>query len=89
MLAKITRGNQITIPKIIVEKAHLKESSSYVEVGYSHGIIYLKPVTVEEQISPEQMEKFQEWALKKEKGDLEFDSLEEGLEHLKKHSKKS
>lgn len=89
MLAKITRGNQVTIPKAIVEKAHLKDSSPYVEVGYAHGVVYLKPVIVEERISPEQFDRFQEWALSQEKGDLQFDSLGEGIRHLKKRVKKS
>lgn len=51
MLAKITRGNQVTIPKEIVEKAHIEESSPYVEVNYSHGVIILKPVVVEDKDS--------------------------------------
>jgi len=89
MLAKITRGNQVTIPKEIVQKAHLDESSPYVEVHYSNGMIVLKPVTVEERISPEQFEKFQAWALQSEKGDVCFDSLEEGVRHFKKRIKKS
>ena len=88
MLAKITRGNQVTIPKEIIEKAHLEESSPYVEVNYSHGVIILKPVVVEERVPPEQFEKFQEWALKPEKGDLRFESLEEGVRHFKKRLKK-
>ena len=88
MLAKITRGNQITIPKEIVQKAHLKKWAPYLEVSYEHGVICLKPVTVEEQIPAEQWDKFTEWALKKDKGDLEFSSLEEAVQHLKKRSKK-
>lgn len=89
MLAKITRGNQVTIPKEIVEKAHLNEASPYVEVQYLKGIITLKPVVVEERIPPEQFEKFQEWALKREKGDLQFESLEEGIRHFRGRVKKS
>ena len=88
MLAKITRGNQVTIPKEIVKKAHLEETSPYVEVNYSHGAIVLKPVTVEERIAPEQFEKFQAWALREEKEDLRFKSLEEGIRHFKKRLKK-
>lgn len=88
MLAKITRGNQVTIPKGIIEKAHLEEASPYVEVHYTHGVIVLKPVVVEERVAPEQFEKFQAWALKQEKGDLRFKSLEEGIRHFKKKIKK-
>ena len=89
MLAKITRGNQITIPKEIVEKANLNEASEYLQVGYVHGIIYLKPVVVEERISPEQFEKFEAWALGKEKGDLEFSTPQGLVRHFKKRIKKS
>lgn len=88
LLAKITRGNQVTIPKEIVKKAHLDESSPYVDVGYSNGTIILKPVLVEERISPEQFEKFREWTLKKESGDVSFGSMEEAIRHLKKRVKK-
>ena len=89
MLAKITRGNQITIPKEIVEKAHLKEQSPYVEVGYINGIIFLRPVTVESRIRPEQFEKFQKWALAEDQEDYKSGSMEEGLRNLKKRAKKS
>ena len=89
MLAKITRGNQVTIPKEIVKRAHLEGVSLYVEVSYENGVIHLKPVEVEARIPPEQYEKFQEWALKKEEGDSSFHSLEEGIGHLKKRSKNS
>jgi bifunctional DNA-binding transcriptional regulator/antitoxin component of YhaV-PrlF toxin-antitoxin module len=84
MLAKITRGNQVTIPKEIVEKARLKDASLYVEVGYQHGIIFIKPVVVEERIAPEQYAKFEAWAAKREMGDLAFKTMGEGIKHLKK-----
>ena len=88
MLAKITRGNQVTIPKEIIIQAHLEDSSPYLEVSYANGIISLKPVTIEDRIPPEQYEKFQQWALTHEKDDLHFASLEEGIHHLKKRGKK-
>lgn len=70
MLTKLTRGNQITIPKPVIEKAHLKAGSDYLEVEYRDGIIYLKPVEVEERIAPEIFEEFQNQMLKKEDGDV-------------------
>lgn len=88
MLAKITRGNQLTIPRDIVEKAHLNASSPYVDVHYINGVIYLKPVIVEERMPPEQLEKFQNWALQKEKGDQTFETFEEGIRHLEKRRKR-
>lgn len=88
MLAKITRGNQLTIPKEILKKAALKEGSPYVEVDYVEGMIILKPVEVEERISPETYDKFIEWALKRRPGDLAFNSMEEAVDYLKKQIKK-
>ena len=89
MLAKITRGNQLTIPKEIVEKAHLKDAAcEYVDVQYADGVIFLKPVTVEERISPEQYDKFISWALKESEGDYKTQSPEESTSFLKKRIKK-
>lgn len=88
MLAKITRANQVTIPREVMKKAHLSQETSYVEVGYEKGIIFLKPVIVQDRIDPEQFEKFQAWATQKAIGDLEFSSLEAGIKRLKKRAKK-
>lgn len=87
MLAKLTRGNQITIPKPIVEKAHLKSGSDYLEVEYHAGVIYLKPVEVEEKIAPEIFEKFQKQMLKKERGDVLVDE-KESKDFLSKRTKR-
>lgn len=89
MLAKITRGSQLTIPKEIVQRAAISKDSPYVDVAYENGVIYLRPVIVEERIAPEQFEKFKRWALKKDKGDLEFKSLKEGAAYLRKRMRKA
>lgn len=87
MLTKLTRGNQITIPKHIIEKAHLKSGIDYLQVEYHEGIIYLKPVEVEERISPEVFEMFQRQILKREKEDVLVD--EKGAEDfLSKRTKR-
>lgn len=70
MLTKLTRGNQITIPKAIVDKAGLKVGGDYLDVEYARGIIYLKPVDIEERISKEALDRFKKKALSKEKGDI-------------------
>lgn len=90
MIAKLTRGNQVTIPKLIVEKAHLRAGSDYMEVEYRDGIIHLKPVDVEERIPPEVFEKFQKRTLKPETGDVALSGKEaEGLlSGMAKKSKK-
>jgi len=87
MLSKLTRGNQITIPKTIIEKARLKSGVDYLQVEYREGVIYLKPVEVEERISPETFEIFQSQALKREKEDVLVD--EKGAEDfLSKRAKR-
>ena len=53
MLAKLTRGNQLTIPKDVIERAHLKAGRDYLDVSYLNGVIIIKPVDVEERIPPE------------------------------------
>lgn len=70
MLAKLTRGNQITIPKLIVKKAGLKTERDFLDVKYANGVIQMKPVEIEERICPEAFEKFQKASLKINKGDI-------------------
>ena len=73
MLAKLTRGNQFTIPKPIVNKAHLKAGHDYLDVSYVNGAIILKPVDVEERIPPEAYERFIKDALTLRPGDIVAD----------------
>lgn len=87
MLAKLTRGNQITIPKEIVLKARLKQGSDYLDVEYRDGLVCLKPVDVEERIPPEVFEKFQSHAAKLGKDDV-FLKDQEAEGFLKKRAKK-
>jgi bifunctional DNA-binding transcriptional regulator/antitoxin component of YhaV-PrlF toxin-antitoxin module len=52
MLAKLTRGNQFTIPKPIIERARLRAGRDYLDVEFLHGLIILKPVDVRPRVSP-------------------------------------
>ena len=70
MLSKLTRGNQVTIPRVIAERAGLKMGRDYVDIEYVGGVICLKPVDIEERIPPEDLEKLMKKALEKEKGDI-------------------
>ena len=47
MIAKVTRGNQVTIPKEIVLKLHIKQGNDYVDISMSNGVIVMKLVEVE------------------------------------------
>jgi len=73
MLAKLTRGNQLTIPKEIVERVHLQAGRDYLDVAYLHGVIILKPVDVEERIPPEAYERFIKDAITIRPGDIVAD----------------
>ena len=73
MLAKLTRGNQFTIPKPIVDRARLQAGHDYLDVAYLHGVIILKPVDVEERISPEAYERFLKDVLTIRPGDVVAD----------------
>lgn len=87
MLAKLTRGNQVTIPKGIIRKAHLREGNDYVDVEYANGIIYLKPVEVEERIPPETFEKFAHAVQHQQPGDVKA-TKEETVEDVLRRWKK-
>ena len=73
MLAKLTRGNQLTIPKAIVNKIHLQAGRDYLDVSYLNGVIVLKPVDVEERIPPESYEALLKDAFTIEPGDIVAD----------------
>ena len=87
MLAKLSRGNQLTIPKEIVERVRLQAGRDYLDVTYLKGIIILKPVDVEERIPLESYEKFLNDVLTIKSGDVVAD--ERTADHvLKRRIKK-
>lgn len=88
MLSKITRGNQVTIPKAIVKRLGLHSGSDYVEVEYRDGVIYLKPVDIEERIPLEALEKLKKKAIQKEKGDVTL-TVKEAEGFLAQRARKS
>lgn len=88
MLVKRTRGNQVSIPKRILEVAGIGNEDRYFDVQYRGGLICLKPVTVEEKISERAYEELLRWAGKTEKGDKTFRSGREALEYLRRIAKK-
>ncbi len=53
MLAKLTRGNQLTIPKTIIDRAKLKSGRDYLMVAYHKGVIFLRPIHLTSQRSPQ------------------------------------
>ena len=88
MLVKRTRGNQVSIPKRILEVAGIGNEDRYFDVQYRGGLICLKPVTVEEKIPDRAYEELLRWAGKTEPGDKTFRSGREAIDHLKRIAKK-
>ncbi|OGW81739.1 MAG: hypothetical protein A3C47_02485 [Omnitrophica bacterium RIFCSPHIGHO2_02_FULL_51_18] len=86
MLAKVTRGNQVTIPKEIAKKAHIRNGNDYVDVSYDHGVICLKPVDIEYRIPEENYRNLLKKAVVLEKGDVRL-SAEEAKGFLRKIAK--
>lgn len=74
MLAKLTRGNQFTIPKEIADRLHLQAGRDYLDVSLLHGVIILKPVDVEERVPPEAYEALIREALTVKPGDILVDA---------------
>ena len=70
MLAKLSRGNQLTIPKEIVDRIRLQAGRDYLDVSYLNGVIVLKPVDVEERVSPESYEALLKDAFTLKPGDI-------------------
>ena len=87
MLAKLTRGNQFTIPKSVIERAHLRAGRDYLDVEYLHGLIVLKPVDVRPRVPPETYEMILKDAFAIKSGDIVADERSAGS-ILKRRMKK-
>ena len=87
MLAKLTRGNQLTIPKKIVDRISLRAGRDYLDVTYLNGVIVLKPVDVEERVPPESYEALLKDAFTVKSGDIVADERS-SASVLKKRLKK-
>lgn len=87
MLAKRTRGNQITIPKEIVREAGLEDGDLYFDVVYDGGAIRLTPVQIEEKIPPKAYEKVLKTAFRPDPGDV-LAAGEKARDVLAKRAKK-
>ena len=88
MLVKRTRGNQVSIPKRVLEQAGVGESDRYFDVEYRGGLICLKPVTVEDKIPDAAYEALLRWARKSGPGDRTFRTGREAVEYLRRIAKK-
>lgn len=90
MLAKISRKNQLTLPKKVVERLGFSpDEAKYVDVVIEGNTAIMKPVTVtiEEKIGEEQWKRFRERSLD-HTHDLAFEDEEEATHFLKKRLRK-
>ena len=88
MLVKRTRGNQVSIPKRVLEQAGVADDDRYFDVEYRGGLICLKPVTVEDKIPDQAYEALLRWVRKTEPGDRTFRTGREAVDYLRRISKK-
>jgi len=84
MLVKRTRGNQVSIPKKVLEQAGVREHDRYFDVACRGGLICFKPVTVEEKIPDRAFEQLLRWVSRTRTTRKSFHSGQEAVEHLKR-----
>ncbi len=89
MLVKRTRGNQVSIPKRVLDQAGVAEDDRYFDVEYRGGFICLKLVTVEEKISDHAYEELLRWVSKPEPGRKAFRSGKDAVAYVKKLARKT
>ena len=85
MLVKRSRKNQVALPKAVLERAGLGPEDVYFSVAYKDGAIILRPVEIEEKITPEALARFRAKVLKGQPGDRTFSSMEALIKDLKRH----
>lgn len=88
MLVKRTRGNQVSLPKRILEQAGVSEHDRYFDVQCRGGMICLQVVTIEQKIPGRAYEELLRWAGKTEPGDKVFHDGREAVAYLKRIAKK-
>ena len=88
MLVKRTRGNQVSLPKRVLEAAGVKDEDRYFDVEYRGGLICLTPVTVENKIPDRAYEELLRWVSKPEPGRRVFHAGKEAIAYVKKLARK-
>ena len=86
MLIKRSSKNQISIPKVVLEKAGLGEDDVYFDIACENGHIILIPMHVEEKISQESLARFELKTLQHESEDKIYGSMDDAVKGLnRKH----
>lgn len=83
MLVKRTRGNQVSLPKQILQQAGIGEADRYFDVQYRGGLICLKPVTVEDKIPDRAYEELLRWVQKTRSTRKSFQNGQEAIDYAK------
>ena len=92
MLVKRTSKNQLTLPKAFLEAANIREEDRYFDAEYDakKHVISLKPVriVIEEKVSEDVIERFENEALQVRPGDKVLGSRKEADRFLEGKTKK-
>jgi hypothetical protein len=87
MIVKRSVRNQVAIPKKLIEQAGLDKDDCFFDIEYLGGCFILKPLSFEEKIPRETLERFKSKTLKIEPEDRTFSSLKDltaGLDRKKR-----
>lgn len=84
MLVKRTRGNQVSLPKRVLDQAGVGENDRYFDVQYRGGLICLKPVTIEDKIPDRAYEELLRWVQKTRSTRKSFRSGQEAIDYVKR-----
>ena len=88
-LIKRSKKNQVVIPKTILEQAGVDREDPYLKIEYDRrlGAILLRPVSIEEKIPEEVLERFEAEVVKGQPGDRRFPTMDDALAYLR-HTRK-
>lgn len=85
VLVKRSQKNQVVIPKSVLDQAGIAREDRYLKVDYSRrlGAILLWPVSIEEKIPPQTLERFEAKVVKGQRGDRRFQDMDEAITYLR------
>lgn len=83
-LIKRSQKNQVVIPKMILDQAGVTPNDTYLKIDYNKklGVIILQPVSIEDKIPADAIERFEATVIKGQPGDHHFPDIEAALKHL-------
>ena len=84
-LIKRSPKNQVVIPKAILDQAGMTSEDTYLKIDFNKqlGVIILQPVSIEEKIPTDALERFEAKVVKGQPGDRRFPTMDAALKHLR------